>query len=171
MAFVLVGRGSDRCLNLENTHASTANDPVCPTAAPPNRTFENPSRLHSLDQDDAYYEDLVVAVTPYELAADLDCPVGGGGGGGFSYCTSGEKLVQVINGVNNAIGISINGACYTVDRGTTASLGCQTDATAIGVYGNTSCASTLFSGTIGSLDANGDGRTDIVCNSSSCSSR
>ncbi len=171
MAFVLAGRGSDRCLNLENTHASGANDPVCTAAVANNRTFENPARIHSRDQDDAYYEDLVFAVTPSELADVLDCPAGGGGSTGFNYCLGGESLVQVINGVNNASGISINGLCYTVDRGTTASLGCQADSTALGVYSNTSCASTLFSGTVGSLDLNGDGRTDIVCNSSNCSSR
>ncbi len=171
MAFVLAGRGSDRCLNLENTHASATNDGVCPTAVADNRTFENPVRIHSRTQDDGYYEDLVLAVTPFELAEAMGCPVGGGSGSGFSWCLSGEKLVQVINGVNNAMGISINGACYTVDRGTTASLGCQTDGTAIGVYSNTSCAAAVFSGTVGSLDINTDGRTDIVCNTSNCTSR
>ncbi|NCF21022.1 MAG: hypothetical protein GWP63_22600, partial [Haliea sp.] len=104
MAFVLVGRGSDRCLNLENAHLSAANDAVCPTAVSANRTFENPARIHSRTQDDGYYEDLVLSVTPSELAEAMGCPVGGGSNG-FSYCLSGEKLVQVINGVNNAMGI------------------------------------------------------------------
>ena len=172
MAFVLVGRGSDRCLNLENAHASAANDPVCTAAVADNRTFENPARIHSRETDDGYYEDLVLTITPSELADVMDCPAGGGGGGaGFTYCPAGEKLVQVINGINNAMGITINGLCYTVDRGTTAGLGCQTDATALGVYTNTSCASTLFTGTVGSLDLNTDGRTDIVCNSTNCISR
>jgi hypothetical protein len=171
MAFVLVGRGNDRCLNLENSHASAANDAVCPTAVVDNRTFENPARLHSRTQDDGYYEDLVYTVTPSELAEAMDCPAGGGGGTGFSYCLSGEKIVQVINGENNANGISIDGLCFTVDRGTTASLGCQADATAIEVHGNTSCSSMVLSGTVGSLDTNVDGRTDIICNSTNCTSR
>lgn len=171
MAFVMAGRGSDRCLNLENAHTSAANDSVCPTAVANNRTFENPIRIHSRHQDDGYYEDLVVAVTPAELSELMGCAPGGGSGTAFSYCLSGEKLVQVINGINNAMGISINGLCYTVDRGTTASLGCQTETTAIEVHGNTSCASLIFSGTAGSLDSNTDGRTDVICNSTSCSSR
>jgi prepilin-type N-terminal cleavage/methylation domain-containing protein len=171
MAFVLVGRGSDRCLNLENTHSSATNSAVCSTAVAANRTFENPVRIHSRTQDDGYFDDLVVTVTPSELAEAMGCPAGGGGSGAFSYCLPGEKLAQVINGVNNAIGISISGMCFTVDRGTTASLGCQTDGTAVGVYGNTSCSTLLFSGTMGSLDANSDGRTDIVCNSTTCTSR
>ncbi len=171
MAFVLVGRGSDRCLNLENTHASAANDTLCPTAVAANRTFENPVRIHSRTQDDAYYEDLVLTVTPYELAELMQCPPGGGAGGGFSYCLAGEKLVQVINGVNNAMGIDLNGACYTVDRGTSAALGCLTDATSLEVHGNTSCSSLQFAATVGSLDINSDGRTDVVCTASNCTSR
>lgn len=170
MAFVLVGRGSDRCLNLENAHLSAANDAVCPTAVSANRTFENPARIHSRTQDDGYYEDLVLSVTPSELAEAMGCPVGGGSNG-FSYCLSGEKLVQVINGVNNAMGISLSGACYTVDRGTTASLGCLTESTPIEVHGNTSCSSLQLSATVGSLDTNTDGRTDIVCTSTTCTSR
>lgn len=170
MAFVLVGRGSDRCLNLENTHASAANDAICPEAVVANRTFENPARIHSRTQDDAYYEDLVMTVSPSELAEMMTCPAGGGSSG-FSYCLSGEKLVQVINGVNNAMGVDLNGACYTVDRGTSASLGCLTDSTTLQVHGNTSCSSFQFGGTVGTLDANSDGRTDIVCTSSTCTSR
>jgi hypothetical protein len=135
-----------------------------------NRTFENPARIHSRTQDDGYYEDLVLSVTPSELAEALGCPVGGGSNG-FSYCLSGEKLVQVINGVNNAMGISLSGACYTVDRGTTASLGCLTESTPIEVHGNTSCSSLQLSATVGSLDTNTDGRTDIVCTSTTCTSR
>lgn len=171
MAFVLVGRGDDRCLNLENTHASATNNAVCPTAVAANRSFENPVRIHSLTQDDGYYDDLIYTITPAELAEAMDCPIGGGSGTGFNYCLSGEKLVQVINGENNANGISIGGLCFTVDRGTTASLGCQPETTSIGVHGNTSCSTVLLSGTVGSLDTNADGRTDIICNSTSCTSR
>jgi type II secretory pathway pseudopilin PulG len=170
MAFVLVGRGNDRCLNLENTHASASNDSVCPTAVADNRTFENPARIHSRTQDDGYYEDLVLTVTPSELAETMGCPVGGSGGG-FSYCLGGEKLVQVINGVNNAMGINLNGACYTVDRGTSAALGCLTESTPLEVHGNTRCSSLQLSATVGSLDTNSDGRTDVVCTSSTCTSR
>ncbi|MGV6807692.1 MAG: type II secretion system protein [bacterium] len=171
MAFVLVGRGSDRCFNLENANASATNDGVCVTAVADNRTFENPSRIHSFTMDDGYYEDLVVTMTPTELAEIMDCPIGGGGSTGFSYCNSGESLVQVINGINGSIGVSIDGSCYTVDRGTTAALGCQDDSTAIGVYGNTSCTTLEFSGTVGTFDTNTDGRADVICNSSSCTSR
>jgi type II secretory pathway pseudopilin PulG len=170
MAFVLVGRGSDRCLNLENSHTSAGNDAVCPTAVADNRIFENPARIHSRTQDDGYYEDLVLTVTPSEMAEVMGCPVGGGSSG-FSYCLGGEKLVQVINGVNNAMGVNLGGACYTVDRGTTASLGCLTEATSIAVHSNTSCSSLQFSATVGILDTNSDGRTDIVCNASNCTSR
>jgi len=170
MALVLAGRGSDRCFNLENTHASATNDAVCPTAVALNRTFENPTRIHSRTQDDGYYEDLLVTVTPAEMAEVMGCPAGGSAGG-FSYCLSGEKLVQVINGVNNAMGVDLSGACYTVDRGTTASLGCLPESTPLEVHGNTSCSSLQFSGTAGSLDSNSDGRTDVVCTSSSCMSR
>jgi len=171
MAFVLAGRGSDRCLNLENTHASATNDGVCPTAVVNNRTFENPARIHSRTQDDGYYEDLVLNVTLAELAEALDCPVGGGGGGGFNYCLGGEKLVQVINGVNNSMGVSLGGGCYTVDRGTSMSLGCLADATPLEAHTNTSCSGLLFNGTVGSLDFNTDGRTDVICSSASCLSR
>jgi hypothetical protein len=170
MAFLLVGRGSDRCLNLENTHSSAANDAVCPTAVAANRIFENPARIHSRTQDDGYYEDVVLTITPFELAEVMGCPVGGGSGG-FSYCLAGEKLVQVINGVNNAMGINLSGACYTVDRGTSASLGCLTESTPIEVHSNTSCSALHFSGTVGSLDTNTDGRTDIVCTDITCTSR
>ena len=171
MALVLVGRGSDRCFNLENTHDSAVNDTVCPTAVANNRTFENPARIHSRTQDDAYYEDLVLTVTPTELAETMGCPIGGGSGSGFGYCLDGETLVQVINGVNNAMGVGLNGACYTVDRGTSASLGCLTESTPLEVHGNTSCSSLQFSGTVGSLDVNSDGRTDVVCTSTNCTSR
>ena len=171
MAFVLAGRGSDRCFNLENTHASAINDAICPTAVAANRTFENPARRHSRTQDDGYYEDLVLNITPFELAEAMECPPGGGSGSGFSYCLAGEKLVQVINGVNNAMGIDLNGACYTVDRGTSAALGCLPDATPLEVHGNTSCSSLSFSGTVASLDTNSDGRTDVVCTASNCISR
>jgi prepilin-type N-terminal cleavage/methylation domain-containing protein len=170
MVFVLAGRGSDRCLNLENTHASAGNDAVCPTAVAANRIFENPARIHSRTQDDGYYEDLVLTVTPSELAEAMGCPVGGGSGG-FSYCLAGEKMVQVINGVNNAMGVNLSGACFTVDRGTSASLGCLIETTPIEVHTNTSCSSLQFSGTVGSLDTNTDGRTDIVCTATNCTSR
>jgi type II secretory pathway pseudopilin PulG len=171
MVFVLAGRGSDRCFNLENAHASAANDAVCPTAVADNRTFENPARIHSRTQDDGYYEDLVLTVTPSELAEAMGCPVGGGSSSGFNYCLAGEKLVQVINGVNNAMGLSISGSCFTVDRGTSASLGCLTETTPLEVHGNTSCSALQFSGTVGSLDTNTDGRTDIICTSTACTSR
>jgi len=172
MAMVLVGRGSDRCLNLENSHDSAANDGVCPGAVLNNRTFENPARITSKTMDEGYYDDLVLTVTPAELAEALDCPVGGGGGAiGPGMCLAGESLVQVINGINNSVGISIDGACYTVDRGTTASLGCQVDSTVLGVYGNTSCATLFFGGTVGTLDGNADRRVDIICNSIDCNSR
>jgi prepilin-type N-terminal cleavage/methylation domain-containing protein len=171
MAMVLVGRGSDRCLNLENSHGNAANDGVCPTAVTNNRTFENPARIQSKTMDDGYYDDLVLTVSPTELAEALDCPTGGGGGTGPGLCLAGESLVQVINGINNSVGISIDGACYTVDRGTTAALGCQVDSTAIGVFGNTSCSTLYFGGTVGILDTNTDGRVDIICNSTNCNSR
>lgn len=171
MAFVLVGRGSDRCLNLENTHASAINDPVCPTAVAADRTFENPSRIHSKTQDDGYYDDLVLTLTPFELAEAMGCPAGGSGGGGYSHCLSGETLVQVVNGVNNAMGVEINGACYTVDRGTSASLGCMPEVTTLEVHGNTSCSSLQLSASVGSLDTNSDGRIDVVCTSSNCTAR
>lgn len=170
MAFVLVARGSDRCLNLENSHPSATNDAVCPEAVASNRVFENPARIHSRTQDDGYYEDLVLTVTPAEMAETMGCPAGGGSAG-FSYCLGGEKLVQVINGVNNAMGINLGGACYTVDRGTSASLGCLTDSTPIEVHGNTSCSSLQFGATVGILDTNTDGRTDIVCTATTCTSR
>jgi prepilin-type N-terminal cleavage/methylation domain-containing protein len=171
MALVLAGRGSDRCLNLENSHGSAANDGVCPLAVADNRTFENPARIQSKTMDDGYYDDQVLTVSPTELAEALDCPAGGGGGSGPGLCLGGESLVQVINGINNSVGISIDGACYTVDRGTTASLGCQVDSTSIGVFGNTSCTTLFFGGTVGSLDINTDGRVDIICNSTDCNSR
>lgn len=171
MAFVLVGRGSDRCLNLENTHASAVNDAVCPTAVAADRVFENPSRIHSRTQDDGYYDDLVLTVTPFELAEAMGCPAGGSGAGGFGYCLNGETLVQVINGVNNAMGIDLGGSCYTVDRGTSASLGCLPETTTLEVHGNTSCSSLQLSATVGSLDTNSDGRTDVVCTSSNCIAR
>lgn len=171
MAFVLVGRGSDRCLNLENSHASAANDTVCTTAVAQNRTFENATRIHSQTLNDGYYDDLVLTVTPAEMAEAMDCPIGGGGSGGFTYCISGETLVQVINGVNSAMGVRLGGSCYTIDRGTSASLGCLTEGTPLEVHRNTSCSSLQLSSTVGSLDLNSDGRTDIVCTSSNCTAR
>lgn len=171
MAFVLAGRGSDRCFNLENAHDTGANNAVCPDAVTENRTFENAMRIHSQTQDAGYYDDLVLTVTPAELAEAMDCPVGGGGSGGFSYCIGGEVLVQVINGVNNAMGVLLGGSCYTVDRGTSASLGCLTEGTPLEVHGNTACSSLQLSATVGSLDLNQDGRTDITCTSSNCTAR
>jgi hypothetical protein len=163
MAFVLVGRGNDRCLNLENTHASAANDGICVTAVAANRTFENPARIHSRTQDDGYYEDLVFAVTPSELAEAMDCPVGGGGGGGFAWCASGERLVQVNNGDGNSISVRLNLRCYQVASGTTAGPGCQSGGTALQVFSGPNCNNALFGGTVASLDSNNDGRTDILC--------
>ena len=163
MAFVLVGRGSDRCLNLENTPASAANDAVCRTAVADNRTFENPVRIHSRTDDDGYYEDLVYAVTPAQLAEAMGCPAGGGGGGGFAWCPSGEKLVQVSNGNNNDISVQLNLRCYQIADGTTGGPGCQSGGTALQVFAGPNCNTALFAGTVAGLDTNNDGRTDILC--------
>jgi len=173
MALVLVGRGSDRCLNLENTHASVANDAACQAAVAANRTFENPARNHSLTTDDGYYEDLVYTVTPAELANLMACPPGGGGGGPtFTACGAGETLAQVSNGDNSAVSIEMNGACYVISAGTTASMGCQLDGTALTVHSNQACSSNLFTDDIGDLDTNNDGRADIVCdNNNACNWR
>ena len=166
MAFVLAGRGSDRCFNLENAHAGAANDPVCPAAVANNRIFENPTRLHSGTTDDGYYDDLVFTLTPFELAEALGCPAGGGGGAGFSYCPAGEKLVQVNNGYNSWLSIRVDGACYTSSAGTTASMGCQPEGTTLSVHSNQSCGPILISDTLANLDANNDGRADLVCDRS-----
>ena len=163
MAFVLVGRGSDRCFNLENTHAGTVNDAVCPDAVAANRTFENPARNHSRTTDDGYYDDLVVTVTPSELAELLECPAGGGGGTGFTYCPAGEKLAQMSNGDNSAMSFGIGASCYVISEGTTASMGCQPETTSIVVHKNQSCGGALFTNTLANLDTNNDGRADIVC--------
>jgi len=165
MAFVLVGRGSDRCLNLENTHASATNNAVCTTAVADNRTFENPARIHHRTTDAGYYEDLAYEVTPPELAEIMDCPVGGGGGGStFAYCPSGEKLVQVENGNGGAMSVKVNALrCFQTAAGTTGGPGCQPGATALQVYSGPNCNSLQFAGTVASLDTNSDGRTDIVC--------
>jgi prepilin-type N-terminal cleavage/methylation domain-containing protein len=163
MALVLVGRGSDRCLNLENTHANAPNDGVCETAVLENRTFENPVRLSSRTQDDGYYEDLVYTITPNELAEAMECPAGGGGGTNFAICGAGETLVQVSNGDNSAMSIGTGGSCYVISEGTTASMGCQLESTSITVYANQSCTSNLFTNTLSGLDTNNDGRADVVC--------
>ena len=173
MAFVLVGRGSDRCLNLENTHATSANDAVCTTAVADNRTFENQARRRSREADDAYYDDLVLTVTPTELAEVLGCPAGGGGGGSvFSVCASNEVLAQVSNGDNSAMSIQVGGSCYVISEGTTASMGCQPEATNISVYANQSCTSIIANSSLDVMDSNDDGRADIVCdNTNACSWR
>lgn len=172
MAFVLVGRGGDRCLNLENTHATAANDAACTTAVANNRTFENPARLRSRASDDAYYDDLILTVTPTELAEALDCPAGGGGGSAYSICPAGEVLAQVSNGDNSAMSIGVGGSCFVISEGTTASMGCQPEATSITVYANQSCTSTIVTNTLDALDTNNDNRADIVCdNTNACSWR
>jgi type II secretory pathway pseudopilin PulG len=172
MAFVLVGRGSDRCLNLENTHATSANDAVCTTAVANNRTFENPARLRSRESDDAYYDDLILTVTPTELTEALGCPAGGGSGSAYSVCPSGEVLAQVSNGDNSAMSIGMSGSCYVISEGTTASMGCQPEATTITVYANQSCTSTIVTNSLDALDTNDDNRADIVCdNTNACSWR
>ena len=123
MAFVLVGRGSDRCLNLENAHASVTNDGVCPEAVDANRTFENPARIHSRTQDDGYYEDLVLALTPTELAQEIGC-AGESNGNERSICESGETFIQASYGENNSwLGVQVSGICYSVGAGTMAALG------------------------------------------------
>ena len=163
MAFVLVGRGNDRCLNLENTHANALNDAVCPEAVDANRTFENPARLHSRTTDDGYYEDLIFTVTPTELAEALECPPGGGTGPTNIFCNAGETLVQVSNGDNSAMSVEVAGSCYVISEGTTASMGCQLDGTTIEVHANQACNSELFTNTLANLDTNIDGRADVVC--------
>ncbi len=172
MAFVLVGRGADRCLNLENAHASAANDTVCPAAVAANRTFENPSRIHSRTQDDGYYEDLVLTVTPAELAQELGC-AGGGSGNERAICDASETFIQASYGDNNGwLGVQMNGICYSVGAGTMAALGCIVDGTSIALRGNANCSGgTLFSGFAETLDSNNDGRADIVCNDTICNFR
>lgn len=165
MAFVLVGRGSDRCLNLENTHASAVNDAVCPEAVDPNRTFENPVRLHSRTQDDGYYEDLLLTVTPSELAETMDCPVVGGGGGDSFYCNSGEKFVNVVNGTNDFVSLAVGSNCYMSWKGSTSGAGCQLDTEILAVRTSASCSGTAKVGpaTLATLDSNADGRVDVLC--------
>lgn len=172
MALVLVGRGSDRCLNLENAHASALNDAVCPDAVAANRTFENPARIHSRTQDDGYYEDLVLTVTPAELAQEMGCS-GSGNGNERSICESGETFIQASYGENNNwLGVQINGVCYTVGAGTMAALGCIVDGTPISLRRNANCAGNLlFNGLAEELDTNNDGRADIVCNDAICNYR
>jgi len=172
MAFVLVGRGSDRCLNLENTHASATNEAVCPAAVADNRIFENKVRIHSRTTDAGYYDDLVYTVTPAELAEALGCPVGGGGGSAFTLCPAGEALVQVSNGDNSWLSIGSGGSCYQVAAGTTASMGCQPDGATVSLHSNASCGPTIVSDTLANLDTNNDGRADIVCdNTAACTWR
>jgi len=172
MAFVLVGRGSDRCLNLENTHSTSANDAVCTTAVADNRTFENPVRRRSRDVDDAYYDDLILTVTPTELTEALACPAGGGGGSVNSVCPSSEVLVQVSNGDNSAMSIGVGGSCFVISEGTTASMGCQLEATNVTVYANQSCTSSIVTNNLDTFDTNDDSRADIVCdNNNLCSWR
>jgi prepilin-type N-terminal cleavage/methylation domain-containing protein len=172
MAFVLVGRSSDRCLNLENTHTTSPNDAVCTTAVANNRTFENPARLRSRESDDAYYDDLILTATPTELAEALGCPAGGGGGSAYSVCPANEVLAQVSNGDNSAMSIGVSGSCFVISEGTTASMGCQPEATTITVYANQSCTSTIVTNTLDALDTNDDNRADIVCdNTNACSWR
>jgi prepilin-type N-terminal cleavage/methylation domain-containing protein len=169
MAIVMAGRGSDRCFNLENSHASASNDPVCPTAVADNRVFENPARLHSRTQDDGYYEDLVETVTPVELAQLMGCAAGGSGNE-RSICESGETYIQASYGDNSGwLGVRMNGVCYAVGAGTMAALGCVVDGTAMELRSNASCTgSSFYSGLAEDLDTSGDGRADIVCNNTAC---
>ncbi len=173
MAFVLVGRGSDRCLNLENSHFSAANDPVCHPAVADNRTFENPVRIHSGTADAGYYDDLVYTRTPAELAEAMGCPAGGGGSGGFTYCSSGQNLVSIIDGDNQNKALVVGANCYLIDARSSGGIGCQPTSSFIQVR-DASCAGTvLLTGTVGSLDGSPtDGRTDIRCSSipGSCTS-
>ena len=163
MALVLVGRGSDRCLNLENAHASAGNDAVCHPAVADNRIFENPARAHELSDGAGYYEDLVSTLSPAELAEVLGCSAGGGGGGGFTYCPEGEVLMQLSNGDGSWMSIDVGASCYAVSAGTTASMGCQPAGTTIEVHSNQSCGQLRFSDSLANLDTNNDGRADMVC--------
>ena len=169
MALVLAARGSDRCFNLENAHASAANDPVCPTAVADNRVFENPARLHSRTQDDGYYEDLVETLTPVELADLMGCAAGGSGNE-RSICEAGETYIQASYGDNSGwLGVRMNGVCYAVGAGTMAALGCVVDGTAMELRSNASCTGSFFYGGLAEdLDTSGDGRADIVCNNAAC---
>jgi len=172
MAFVLVGRSSDRCLNLENTHTTSPNDAVCTTAVADNRTFENPARQRSRDTDDAYYDDLILTVSPTELTEALGCPVGGGGGSANSVCPSSEVLVQVSNGDNSAMSIGMGGSCFVISEGTTASMGCQQETSNVTLYANQSCTSNIVTNSLDTFDTNDDSRADIVCdNNNLCSWR
>jgi len=173
MAFVLVGRGPDRCLNLENTHADVVNNAVCHTAVANNRTFENSTRIHSRYDDDGYYEDLVYTVSPTELAEIMECTAGGGSGSGYSICSTGETFIQASYGDNSGwLGLTMDGVCYAVGAGTMAALGCQVDSTTIELRSTSSCGGTTFySGLADGLDTNDDGRADIVCNSTVCNYR
>lgn len=171
MAFVLVGRGSDRCLNLENTHATSPNFATCAAGVADNRTFENPARQRSRDVDDGYYDDLVLSMTPVELAEALGCPAGGSGMA-FTFCPANEALVQVSNGDNSWLSIGASGSCYAIAAGTTASMGCQPDGTTLTVHSNQSCGPVIVNDTLANLDTNSDGRADIVCdNTTTCSWR
>jgi prepilin-type N-terminal cleavage/methylation domain-containing protein len=166
MAFVLIGRGDDRCFNLENANDIAANDAVCATAVAANRTFENPARLHSRTLDDGYYEDLVYTMTPTELAEALRCPIGGGGGDDAFYCNSGEKFVNVVNGTGNFISVDIGGAsCYLSWKGSTSGAGCQPESETVSIHVNAACSGAGEIGplTLATLDVNDDGRVDVLC--------
>jgi prepilin-type N-terminal cleavage/methylation domain-containing protein len=185
MAFVLVGRGSDRCLNLENTHGSVdPNDSNCNPAVAENRVFENPARIH--DRDDhvesgsivySYYDDLVYTVSLFELAEAMGCPIGGGsGGGGFAWCADEERYVQINNGdasANKCIEIDdgVVTRQFKVLGGTTGGPGCLPDGYTLTMHNSNSCSasSEVFSDTVKDLDeidpGNNDGRVDILCDS------
>jgi prepilin-type N-terminal cleavage/methylation domain-containing protein len=179
MAFVLVGRGNDRCFNLENTNTGAANDAVCTTAVAVNRTFENPVRLHSRTQDDSYYEDLVYILTPTELAEFMDCPIGGGAGDSFICSQSGEKFVNVVNGTDGKLCAKIlhqdtTDNRYSIWSGTTSGAGCQDENEILSIHNNNSCSGNIVLGpsTLATLDQNGDGRADILCDkNANCSAR
>ncbi|MEJ1296649.1 MAG: hypothetical protein RPU64_13410 [Candidatus Sedimenticola sp. (ex Thyasira tokunagai)] len=166
LAYVLVGRGSDRCLNLENTHATSPNDAVCATAVANNRTFENPVRRHSRDVDDGYYDDLVVTLTPAELAEAMGCLPGGGNL--YAVCNAGERYLQITNGDNSPMGVSLDGGttCDTVGNYGTRIFGCIDETTTVHVdpsTGNCGSGSPEYQAQVSDIDANGDGHADLFC--------
>ena len=163
-AFVLAGRGSDRCFNLENTNDSATNDPVCPTAVVNNRIFENPARLHSKTLDDGYYDDLMLSVTPTELAEALGCTGGGGG-----ICDSGEKYVQVTNNSTGNDGVFLDGACYQALSFTTRILGCKDGSLNLQVWTNQNCVGSMYyEDSVNNIDVNGDDHADLFCTEPNC---
>ena len=111
----------------------------------------------------------MLTVTPVELAEVMGCPAGGSGGEG-AICDAGETYIQASYGDNSGwLGLRMGGTCYAVGAGTMAALGCVVDGTPMELRSNASCSgSAYFSGLVESLDSNGDGRADIVCNNTNC---